>query len=105
MEEKRKFNRWYLKGEEKTDLILSELKEGIKVIDISAGGAKIISSQPLEVGRIVTGKLTLIPMNLPFFIKEIGPYFIRGKVVRVEETDQGWKIALEFEKISTSPLA
>ena len=105
MEEKRKFNRWYLKGEERTDLILSELKERIKVVDISAGGAKIISSQPLEIGRTVTGKLSLIPMNLPSFIKEIGPYFIKGKVVRVEETNQGWRIALEFEKVSTTPLA
>ncbi|OQX86347.1 MAG: hypothetical protein B6D55_06265 [Candidatus Omnitrophica bacterium 4484_70.2] len=105
MEEKRKFNRWYLKGEERTDLILSELKERIKVVDISAGGAKIISSQPLEVGKTVTGRLTLAPINLPFFMKEIGPYFIKGKVVRVEETEQGWRIALEFEKVSTTPLA
>ena len=105
MEERRKFNRWYLKDEEKTDLILSGLKERIKVVDISAGGAKIISSQPLEVGKTVVGKLNLIPMNLPFFMKEIGPYFIKGKVVRVEEANQGWKIALEFEKVSTTPLA
>jgi len=105
MEEKRKFNRWYLKDEERTDLILSEFKEGIKVVDISAGGAKIISPQPLEVGKTVTGRLTLAPINLPFFMKEIGPYFIKGKVVRVEETEQGWRIALEFEKVSTTPLA
>lgn len=103
--ERRRFNRWYLKGEKETNLILSEIKEGIKVIDISAGGIKIISPQPLEVGRAVTGKLILVPMNLPFFMKEIGPYFIKGKVIRVEETDQGWKIALEFEKVSTTPLA
>ncbi len=104
-EEKRKFSRWYLKEEEKINLTFSEFKEGIKVIDISAGGIKIISHQPLEVGKIVTGRLTLAPMNLPFFMKEIGPYFIKGKVKRVEETNQGWKIALEFEKVSTSPLA
>ena len=105
MEERRKFNRWYLKEEEKTDLILSEFKEGVKVLDISAGGVKILSSQPLEVGKTVTGKLTLAPMNLPFFMKELGPYFIKGKVVRVEETNRGWKMVLKFEKVSTAPLA
>jgi len=105
MEEKRKFNRWYLKEGEDSSLTLFQYGEKIKVLDISAGGVKLLSPQPLEVGKTVTGRLNLIPGNLPFFIKEIGPYFIKGKVTRAEETDKGWKIALTFEKVSAIPLA
>jgi len=105
MEERRKFNRWYLSEKEDIELILSESNERVKVLDLSAGGAKILSSSFMDVGKTLKGKLKLSSLNFPFFIKEIGPYFVEGEVTRAEKEDAGWKIALKFNKVSTLPFS
>jgi len=96
IEEKRRFNRVGI-GERGTAVVTcGGLREQVQILDMSAGGMKISFSRPVNVGAEVTGKLNVLP--------NLGPFFIKGKVVRILETDGAWKSAVEFDKVSTIPL-
>ncbi|MCD6583468.1 MAG: PilZ domain-containing protein [Candidatus Omnitrophica bacterium] len=95
MEERRKFNRWYVE-EEKAVISCAGVREEGKVVDISAGGMKINLSRPVEIGSIIYGEFKILPT--------IGSFFVRGKVSRVMEKEGMWEVAVEFEKVSTLPL-
>ena len=96
MEERRKFNRWYVEEEEKAVIACAGVKEEGKIVDISAGGMKINLSRPVEIGSIVSGEFKIL--------STISPFFVRGKVSRVIEKEGMWEVAVEFEKVSTLPL-
>ncbi len=100
MEERRKFNRWYLEEKEKAVISLAdtENKEEVEVVDISAGGMRFFSSRPVEIGTTVYGEFKVLP--------NLGPYFIKGRVNRVEKRkEDAWEIAIQFEKVRTIPEA
>lgn len=96
IEEKRKFNRVHAGDKGSAIITCAGLREQVPVLDVSAGGMKIAFSRPVNVGAEVYGKLNVLP--------NIGPFFIRGRVVRTLESDGMWKSAIEFDKVSTIPL-
>ncbi|OQX80780.1 MAG: hypothetical protein B6D56_04130 [Candidatus Omnitrophica bacterium 4484_70.1] len=95
MKRRRKFNRWHLEKGEKILITFPDREEEVNLLDVSTGGMKISSSNPVEVGSIIYSKFKVLP-NLP-------PFFVRGKVVRLQEKGGSWEIAVEFEKVSTLP--
>ena len=97
MEEKRKFNRLYLETELKTTVSYSGLKEEVEISDISAAGMKVSFLKPLDVGTIVYGEFRVLP--------HLGPFFVKGKISRVIQKGENFETAIEFDKVSSLPLA
>jgi len=95
MERRRKFNRWHLEKGEKILITFSDREEEVSLLDISAGGMKISSSTPVEIGSVIYSEFKILP--------NLSPFFVRGKVVRLQEKEGSWEIAIEFEKVSTLP--
>jgi len=96
MEERRRYVRWGV-GERKSVVISYRgNKEHAIMLDISAGGMRIISSRPLDIGTSLYGEVEILTA--------MGPFFIIGRVERVNESSEGWEIAVVFEKVSTIPL-
>lgn len=97
MEERRKYNRWYLDaGEEKAVVSWAGRQENVRIIDISAGGIKMAFYEPVEIGTTIFGEFKVLP--------HLGPFYIRGKVKRVTENEGIWEVVVEFEKVSSLPL-
>ena len=95
MEDKRRFSRWYVEKEKKLVISSSKGEEEVRLVDISATGMRFFTSKPLELGSVIYSKFKILP-NLSHF-------FIRGKVVRLQEKEGNWEIAVEFKKVSTIP--
>ena len=95
MEKKRKFNRWYLEKEGKILITFSDREEEVNLLDISAGGMKISSPNPVEIGSIIYSEFKIL--------SNLSPFFVRGRVVRLQEKEGNWEVAVEFEKVSTLP--
>jgi len=93
MEERRKFNRWYIANGRTTVIECEGVKEKVAVLDVSAGGMKVFFSQPVNIGAIIYGKLDIL--------SDIRPFFIKGKVTRVEEKDDRFETAIEFEQVTS----
>lgn len=96
MEERRKFNRWCIEGEDKTVIECNDAKEVVSLTNVSAGGMKLSFSKPINLGSIVWSEIKVLPNMQPFFIK--------GEVNRVEEKGNSWEVAIEFDKVSTIPI-
>ncbi len=97
MGEKRKFNRWETKKEKNAVISCAGVKKEAGILDIGAGGMKISLLNPVEVGTAIEGEFKILPF--------LGPFFMRGKVIRATEKDGAWEVAIEFDKISTSSLS
>jgi hypothetical protein len=97
MEERRKFRRWHLDVEKKTILSQAGLKHEASLLDISAGGMKVSCNNSFAIGTTLNGIFELS--------QEGGPFYVRGRVCRLDQRDQNWEIAVVFEKIRTcAPL-
>ncbi len=96
MDEKRKFNRWHIKDDKTTVVACEGNQQEVALIDVSAGGMKVNFPIPVNTGSIIYGKLDVL--------SEIRPFFVKGKVVRVEPKDSQFETAIEFEHVSTTPL-
>ena len=96
MVEHRKFSRLQKTAGSRSSVICSGLKEDVKVFDVSAGGMKVSFQRPVSVGEDIYGKISVVP--------EIGPFFVRGKVLRVVDRGGEWETAVQFEKVSTFPF-
>ncbi|OPX28315.1 MAG: hypothetical protein B1H08_06130 [Candidatus Omnitrophica bacterium 4484_171] len=92
MEDKRKFIRWN-EPKEKSAISCAELEGEVDVLDMSAGGMKILCSRHLEVGTVVYAELRIIP--------QIKPFFVIGKVTRSTARDNVYDVAIKFDKVST----
>lgn len=99
MQERRKFNRWQI---EKETFFKSEpgAKE-IQVIDVSPGGMRLIVDEWLEIGTFVSGEISLIANQKPFYIQ--------GEVVWIKQAlDQlnrvCYIVGIKFNKIRTIPI-
>ena len=103
MEQKRKFNRWYVDEATDFSVSLSDGKQPVRVLDISAGGVKVSSAKRMEVGSIVYGELR-IPSPDNAVVSQIGPFHIKGKVMRVSGEKGKWEAVVAFDKVSWQPL-
>ena len=65
-------------------------------MDVSAGGMKVSLSHPLDLGTIVYGKFKVLP--------QLGPFFVRGKVIRAKKKDNRFETAIEFKNVCTLEL-
>jgi hypothetical protein len=92
----RSVNRWYLDREEKAVVSCSGEREEATIIDIGAGGMKVSLCRSLGVGAIVYGEFKILP--------QLGPFFVRGKVVRVDQKSGLWETSVSFDKVSSIPL-
>ncbi len=97
MEGKRKFNRLYAK-EKKAIVSWGGTKNEVGLLDVSAGGMRFFSTQPLELGELVYGEFKIL--------SNLDSFFIKGRVIRSTKKEDAdlWEIAVKFEKISTIPL-
>lgn len=96
MNEKRRFNRWYINGVQKATIASEETREEMYILDIGAGGISVSSQRPIPLGAPVQGEFEILPHG--------GPFFIKGQVVRITEKADHWKIVVAFNKIRTTPL-
>ncbi len=95
MEDKRRFNRWGL--EEKAVIDLEGAKEEVKVLDVSIGGMRIVTNTPLDKEKIVTGEFKILP--------NVGPFFVKGKVIWSNPRGDTFESGIVFDKVSTIPLS
>ena len=96
MEEKRKFSRWTYEKEGRVVVSAQGRAEEAEIMDVSAGGMRVCMGHSLGVGSTISGKVTVLP--------KIGPFFVKGKVVRETPRDNDFEASIEFEKVSTLPL-
>jgi len=95
MEEKRKFNRWYTQN--KATISYEGVKNEVSLLDVSAGGMRFFSDQPLEIGSLIYGEFKVL--------SQLNPFFVKGRVIRTQQKDSNrWEIAVRFEKVSTLPF-
>ena len=96
MEERRKFGRWD-EPTVKSAVSFADLQQDIEVLDMSAGGIRVSCSQPLAIGTVVYGELRIIP--------QVKPFFIMGKVTRLDQKGDVFEAAIKFDKVSTIKIA
>jgi hypothetical protein len=96
MEEKRRFNRWDSSSEKMATVSYDGGREQVEILDISTGGMRVNFRRAMDIGQIVYGEFKILP--------QVGPFFIRGKVLRACEHDGAWETSLSFEKVSSIPL-
>ena len=96
MEDKRRFIRW-AEPKEKSAISCAEFEGDVDVLDMSAGGMRILCSKSLAVGTVVYAELRIVP--------QIKPFFVIGKVTRVIPKDNVYDTAIKFDKVSTIKLA
>jgi hypothetical protein len=92
MDEKRRAKRWFTNGQNKGSVVCAGMKEDVNVVDVSTGGMKVACQRIPDIGSDVYGRLKLHP--------NIGPFYVQGKVLRVEQVDGIWNTAVEFNHIS-----
>ncbi|MFH1767834.1 MAG: PilZ domain-containing protein [Candidatus Omnitrophota bacterium] len=97
MEEKRRFSRWGLDSSDKAYVDLEGRREEVQIIDISIKGMKVIANRPIGKDKEVTGEFKILP--------NIGSFFVKGKSVWAVQKDNLFESGIEFEKVSTLPLA
>jgi hypothetical protein len=100
MVEKRKANR--LPTCEETLLSKDDgQKTGVKLMDISLGGMRVLMNENLKAGAVLLGQFNILP--------KCGPFFIRGEVTwskPCQEKDHPYKfeIGIKFRQINTIPI-
>lgn len=95
MSEKRKFNRWGLEQESAFVDMRGEKKE-VDIIDISIGGMRIETDSIIDEESELSGEFSVLP--------NIGPFFVKGKVVWVVKSNDRFESGVKFERVSTVPL-
>jgi hypothetical protein len=96
MHERRRFSRLLSAENATSAVICGGVKEDARLMDVSAGGMRISLARQAAVGEDLYGKLKILP--------EIGPFFVKGRVLRVTEKESGWEAAVQFKSISTVPF-
>jgi hypothetical protein len=96
MEEKRRFNRWDISSDGMATVSYDGGREQVEILDISTGGMRVNFGKAMDIGQIVYGEFKILP--------QVGPFFIRGKIVRAFEHDGSWETSVAFEKVSSIPL-
>ncbi|MHB9155955.1 MAG: PilZ domain-containing protein [Endomicrobiales bacterium] len=91
MNERRKANRWQPHRETTSTIIHAGKQDNAAVLDISMHGMKITYARPIDAGDDVYGKIVILP--------DIAPFFVKGKVVRVEPTGESREVSISFDKV------
>lgn len=91
MQERRKTMRWYTNGQNRGAVVCGGERKDVDVVDVSTGGMRIACPHLVTTGSEVFGRLKLHP--------SIGPFYVRGKVLRVEYVNGLWNAAVQFSKI------
>jgi len=76
-------------------------KTGVKLIDISLGGMRVLMNEDLKIGSILLGEFNILPHT--------GPFYIKGEVTwskPCQEKDHPYRveIGIKFTKINTIPI-
>jgi len=96
MDEKRKFNRWQVDNHNNAVVACEGKDRKAELIDISAGGMKLALSDHLDLGAIIYSKLDVL--------SDIKPFFVKGKIIRIEQKEKNFEAVVEFDQVSTVPL-
>jgi Tfp pilus assembly protein PilZ len=100
MQEKRKANR--LAASEETFLSKSDgEKTGVKLIDISLGGMRVLMNEELLIGSTLLGQFKILPHSGPFYIKGEVAW---SKPCREKDPSYKFEIGIKFAKINTVPI-
>jgi hypothetical protein len=91
MSERRKTSRWYTNGQNKGAVVCGGERNDVDVIDVSTGGMRVACPHIVTPGSEIFGRLKLHP--------SIGPFYVQGKILRVEFSDGLWKAAVQFSRI------
>ena len=100
MQEKRKANR--LPSSEETFLSKPDnQKTGVKLVDISLGGMRVLMNEELKTGSVLLGEFKILPHS--------GPFYIKGEVTwskPCQEKNHPYKFetGIKFAKINTIPI-
>ena len=76
-------------------------KTGVKLVDISLGGMRVLMNENLKTGSILLGQFNILP--------NCGPFYIKGEVAwskPCHEKNHPYKfeIGIRFAKINTIPI-
>ena len=100
MQEKRKSSR--LPSCEET--LLSKIdgqSTGVKLVDISLGGMRVLTNEELKVGTELLGKFKILPHAGPFYLKGIVAW---SKPCAGKDHNFRTEIGIKFTKITTIPF-
>ncbi len=100
MIEKRKSNR-LTKNEETFISQDKTQKKGIKIIDISLGGMRVMMNEELKIGTILLGQFNILPNDSPFYIKGEVAW---SKPSQEENNSYQTEIGIRFTQISAIPF-
>lgn len=95
MENKRKYDRWNFENVAVVECY-GQRKE-VKVLDVSLGGMRISTSEPIEANMSLTGEFKILP--------NIGPFFVQGRVIWTTKRDNNYESGVVFDRVSTIPLS
>lgn len=97
MDEKRQFNRLY-SNESKKIYVRCEggKEEDVPMLDLSANGMRLKFTRPIDIGSTLRARIHLLSSS--------NIYFVRGKILRVEEKNGAYETSVQFDKIDTSPI-
>jgi len=97
MDENRRFNRLYAEGAGKAVVTCAGIQDEAEILDVSAGGMRVHLRRSLDMGAVIYGEFKVFPKG--------GPFFVKGKVIRIAQKGNAFETVIEFEKVSTIPLA
>ena len=99
MQEKRKFNRCKLDQKSKLSTEANPDEQGL-LVDVSAGGMKILLNHDVKLGSKLSGQFKISP--------HLGPFYIAGVVVWKKRAESGlasgWEVGIKFTKVNTIPF-
>ena len=100
MQEKRKANR--LPSSEETFLSKPDSqKAGVKLVDISLGGMRVMMNEDLKTGSELSGQFKILPHSSPFYIKGIVSW---SKPCQGKNHSYKFEVGIKFTKINTIPI-
>ena len=100
MQEKRKANR--LPSSEETFLSKDDnQKAGVKLVDISLGGMRVIMNEDLKTGSELWGQFNILPNCGPFYIKGVVSW---SKPYQEKNQSYKFEVGIKFTKINTIPI-
>lgn len=96
MDDQRKFVRWNVNNGTRAIISRDGMQEEVELLDVSAGGMKVSFPKSVSENTSVQGQFRILP--------QLGPFFVRGKVKRVEERNGAWLASVVFDQVRTIPL-
>jgi hypothetical protein len=100
MQENRKTNR--LPSSEETFFSKDDgQKTGVKLVDISLGGMRVLMNENLKIGSSLLGQFKILPHSNPFYLKGEVTW---SKPCNEKNPAYKFEIGIKFVKINTIPI-